>query len=110
MPEAIQNNKTVLETILEWSLDKPLWLRDALRRIVQKGKIDDADLDDALLLLKKHQSLAEVDLEAKPLAKEHLPNSVLSGKSVSLNKITCVKGVNNLASDQTLTFSKGGIT
>src|SRR3546814_13658634 len=35
-------NKTVLETILDWSADRPLWQRDALRRIVTGGTPDDA--------------------------------------------------------------------
>ena len=29
--------KTVLEAVLEWSLDRPLWQRDALRRIIAQG-------------------------------------------------------------------------
>jgi hypothetical protein len=36
--------KTVLETILDWSNDRPGWQRDALRRIVQKGHLDDNDI------------------------------------------------------------------
>ena len=35
---------TILESILAWSTDRPLWQRDALRRIVQKGKLDDSDI------------------------------------------------------------------
>ena len=34
--------KTVLETVLEWSQDRPASQRDALRRIVAGGRLDEA--------------------------------------------------------------------
>ena len=38
--------KTVLETILDWSKDRPLWQRDALRRIIANGRLTDADIGE----------------------------------------------------------------
>jgi hypothetical protein len=45
--------KTALETILDWSQDRPLWQRDALRRIISKGRIDETDLKELIDLCKQ---------------------------------------------------------
>ena len=45
--------KTVLETILEWSQARPAWQRDALRRIVSKGRFDDTDVKEVTDLRKQ---------------------------------------------------------
>ena len=51
-PNAAQP-KTVLESILEWSQDRPGWQRDALRRIIQKGRLDDTDIAELVALAKR---------------------------------------------------------
>lgn len=47
--------KSVLETILAWSAmaSRPLWQRDALRRIILEGKPDDAAMRQLLDLCKR---------------------------------------------------------
>jgi hypothetical protein len=39
-------NSNVLLEILAWSLDRPAWQRDALRRIFVQGGLNDGDVDD----------------------------------------------------------------
>jgi hypothetical protein len=46
---------TVLEAILDWSTDRPLWQRDALRRIVASGTPTEAALAELLALCKKER-------------------------------------------------------
>src|SRR5437763_1232266 len=55
MPDSgpLSRPKTVLELILEWSLDRPAWQRDALRRIVQAQKLTDADIVELVALCKR---------------------------------------------------------
>ena len=43
MNKPLVAQKTVLEAILEWSSDRPAWQRDALRRIIAKGRLDNDD-------------------------------------------------------------------
>src|SRR3546814_12932006 len=65
--------KTVLETILDWSKDRPLWQRDALRRIIANGRLTDADLGELVDLCKQGKGPPVGALKAVPLEKAHLP-------------------------------------
>ena len=102
--------KTVLETILEWSQDRPVWQRDALRRIVSKGRPDAGDLKALIDLCKQGRGGKSTALKPNPLKKAHLPANPGQGAAVSLVSIADVDGVNNLAPGQTLAFVQDGIT
>src|SRR5690242_11816875 len=107
MPDAAVRSKTVLEIILEWSVDRPDWQRDALRRIVQAQKLTETDLAELVGLCKRgHTPTPSVtDRKAKPLQAAHLPANPGAGASVSLTAIQDVAAVNNLAPAQNLTFA-----
>ena len=47
----------VLKEILKWSMDRPLWQRDALRRLVTKGALDTNDLSELSQLCKSRHGL-----------------------------------------------------
>ena len=51
---------TVLEDILEWSQDRPMWQRDALRRLVQNGELSDHDFRELTEICKGTHGLTEV--------------------------------------------------
>lgn len=101
--------KTVLETILEWSENRLLWQRDALRRIVSTGRLDPTDVSDLVELCKQEKGLKGCGLKAEPLAKIHLPANPGQGVDVSLVSIADIRGVNSLAPGQTLTFEQDAI-
>jgi len=102
--------KTVFETILDWSQARPAWQRDALRRIVSKGRLDDSDIKELTDLCKQGRGAKINGLKPAFLAKAHLPANPGQGAQVSLLSVSDVDGVNNLAPDQTLTFEQNGIT
>ena len=52
MNKPLVAQKTVLETILDWSSDRPAWQRDALRRIIAKGRLENDDFDELVQLCK----------------------------------------------------------
>ncbi len=103
-------NKTVLETILEWSADRPLWQRDALRRIVTGGTPNDAEITEILTLCKKEHGADGIALEAAALEAAHLPATPVGGESIALVSVGDIAGVNQLASSQTLVFEPKGLT
>lgn len=84
MKKASAAPKTVLETILDGSQDRPPWQRDALRRIVSKGKLDNTDLQELVELYKLGRGAAVNGLKPSPLAKSHLPANPGQGSAVSL--------------------------
>lgn len=100
--------KTVLESILDWSQGRPAWQRDALRRIIVKGQLDDNDYKELSKLCKECRSGKNVKIN--PLDKSHLPANPGANAPVSLVSIKNIVGVNNLTTDQVLTFESNGIT
>ena len=97
---------TVLEQLLEWSLNRPAWQRDALRRLVLNGELSDSDHKILTEICKSAHGLAEPQ-EVLPFSKEHIPKSVAGSAAVSLVSIFHHRGVNALAEDQTLNLSSG---
>lgn len=107
---AVIPSPTALEMILEWSLNKPAWQRDALRRIVLTGQLNDKDIAELIIICKDSRSGINSSSNLAPLNKEHLPVSPSTAASVSLLSIKDVSGVNLLASGQTLPLEPKGIT
>lgn len=93
----------VYEEVLQWSVDRPSWQRDALRRLVQIGELADPDLAELTQLCKTPYGLADAGA-ALPLASEHLPSPGKRGEAVKLTSIFHERGVNALAEGQTLRF------
>jgi energy-coupling factor transporter ATP-binding protein EcfA2 len=102
--------KTVLETILEWSQGRPLWQCDALRRIIAQGRVTQEDVAELVELCKVGHGAPAGQLVAVPLAKEHLPATPGEGAALTLESVADVRGANNLAPGQTLAFEPKGIT
>ena len=47
----------VLNEILQWSLDRPAWQRDALRRLITEGDFDESDIRELSNLCKSRHGL-----------------------------------------------------
>ncbi|MBS1939375.1 MAG: AAA family ATPase [Bacteroidetes bacterium] len=96
----------VLREILDWSHDRPVWQREALRRLVLNSELSDEDIRALTEICKSAHGLAEQQ-EIAPLAKEHIPDNTAGAAPVSLVSIFHHRGVNALAEDQTLKFAVG---
>ena len=101
---------TVLESILEWSQDRSDWQRDALRRIVAKGNLEQNDIRELVELCRKEKGGAFSSLTPVPLEREHLPANPGEIGPVSLLSIADTKRVNRLAPNQTLKLAPDGLT
>lgn len=95
----------VLKEILEWSEKRPAWQREALRRLVQNGKLEQTDFDELLIHCKATHGLAE-KVNFTPLTESHIPDHNASTGAVTLNALTHKRGVNALAENQTIKFGK----
>lgn len=93
-----------LQDIISWAKDKPLWQQDALRRLCQKGALDEADYVELMKICKNEQT-------AVPIASEHAPTPDAAASHVCLRGIKNVEHVNALAANQIISFEKGnGLT
>ena len=108
----VQEDKNIsaLETILEWSVSRPSWQRDALRRIISNGPIPEGEIDELVQLCKKDHGFETPSLDAKVLTKDHLSSNPDEGDHVRLLSLKDVVGVNQLAPDQKISFDEDGIT
>ena len=98
---------SALHEILKWSVNRPDWQRDALRRIVVKGVIDERDIKDFIRLCRakyKADTSTEPAVSVELLAESHLPPGPGSEESVTLVSISNLQHVNRLLSDQIITF------
>lgn len=104
--------ETVLEAVLRWSNTRPLWLRDALRRVVQQASITDTDIQElkSICLAEHGTDPAFAKTMATTLDAADLPASPTAANSVSLVSISAVEFANQLAPGQTLSFAPSGLT
>lgn len=111
---SIQIKKSPLHEILNWSTNRPEWQRDALRRVVEKGEIDNADIVELERISRarlKADAVKPVPMVAVPLSAAHLPPAPGAAQSVSLLSIGDLQNVNRLPSGANLPFGDGiGLT
>jgi hypothetical protein len=103
----------IAQEILTWTSDKPLWQRDAVRRLLINCEIEASDIDELLAVCRSEHSLAADDekpVTAIPLSKDHLPTNVAWLGRVNLLKVGELENVNAIASGQELTFGSSGLT
>lgn len=96
----------VLTELFDWSLDRPRWQRDALRRLTTKSELGTTDLQDLADQCKTTHGLGNGSV-AEPLQKKHLSQQATKNGSVTLHSLTHHSGVNALAEDQTIEFGDG---
>lgn len=98
---------SVLLQIYAWSIGRPAWQCDALRRIITKDVLDDLDKFELEHLCRQSTGITRTDgspLAAVPLGPEHLPAGPESQTSVSLEFIENLNGVNRLPAGQKVPF------
>ena len=76
----------VLKEILEWSQSRPLWQRDALRRLVLNGEFSEDDLAELGKICKGFYGLSEQQ-EVLPLTKDHIPTADTASAQIALDSI-----------------------
>ena len=106
------NKMTLLNDILEWTTTLPDWQRDATRRLLQnEDNLSEADYEELFLLLKKEHGINKSEVvEASPLLAEHLPADRAPGETVVLLALRNLENVNRIPNNQSLVFSKTGMT
>lgn len=102
--DTIKKAVSVLNEILEWSQDRPVWQRNALRRLVCSGELTKNDISELLEICKSEHGLCEQQ-NSLPLAKDDIPGDNASSSPVFLASIIHVHGVNALEKNQALEFA-----
>lgn len=105
---------SALHEILNWSVERPDWQRDALRRILEKRNLTELDILELERICRaKHQADTSNSpaVQCAYLVQAHLPPAPGSAESVSLVSVGDLKYVNRLPMGQTIPFgSEIGLT
>ena len=105
---------SVLHDIFAWSIGRPAWQCDALRRIITKETLDESDraeLENLCRQIPGALAANGASLVAVPLALCHLPPAPNAQTSVSLEYLNNLTGVNRLPTGQKVTFGQApGLT
>jgi energy-coupling factor transporter ATP-binding protein EcfA2 len=101
---------SIYQEILNWSESRPLFIQDALRRIITSTTIGQNDFDELLLLLKKECGDTSITLNAIPLNNTHIPTST-STNGIYPKLVSLKNPINICAlhSQGNLQFSNSGL-
>ena len=100
----IKTEADALREIVSWARDRPVWQRDALRRLVASGDLTANDITELTALCKDRTKQNE------PLETKHIGAQRTGAPTVALRSIRDVQNVNALAEGQTLNFIPKGVT
>ena len=103
---------TALEEIILWSKKKlPLWQQDALRRLLQKGKLQEEDIQELIELCKiENGQSSSKKITSIPVQDKDIPTVIADNQNIALLQISEVLGVNALSNKEELKFSQNGLT
>ena len=101
---------SLYSSIVAWSAQLPAFMRDALRRLVQKDELADADIEELTAICRAEHSLVADGPKSVPLALEHVPDAVGGGEDVRILRVEANRNVKALQNDQKLTVAEGGLT
>lgn len=101
---------SIYQEIFNWSQSRPLFIQDALRRIITSTTIGQNDIDELVLLLKKECGDTSITLNAIPLNSNHIPTS--TSNNGTYPKLVGLKNPINICalhSQGNLKFSNSGL-
>jgi hypothetical protein len=102
---------TILQEILKWATGLPTWQQDAISRLIAKGALDTADVDDLYALLKLAHGIPDPKGRvAKPVDPSSIPIPPDGSSSVQITSMRDLKHVNALAEEQTVPIAATGLT
>jgi hypothetical protein len=96
---------TLEEELAAWLLERPAWQQDAVARMCRSEVIGEADIKKIV-----DDLIASTKAVVPPVTAGDIPGSPVAAAGVRLARVTNVRGVNDLAEGETLTFGDHGLT
>jgi energy-coupling factor transporter ATP-binding protein EcfA2 len=102
---------SIYKDIINWATNKPLFIQDAIRRMLVNPNLTTSDIDELLLLLKKEVGYTGITINAIPATDADIPvNTANSNNITKLLAIENPVNINALWNDAKLYFSPNGLT
>lgn len=102
---------SIYQEILDWSQNKPLFMKDALRRIMTQSNLTDKDIDELTLLVKKECGDTNINLNAIEFNSSHFP--AITSPNSTYPKLFRLSNPNNICAldnQANLEFAPDGLT
>ena len=102
----------ILSDLIEWFRNRPLWQQDALCRLIDKGQIDENDINELIILCKQEVGILDPKFPIlKPrVVPEKAFQELETSQTTSIDEISDLKGINALQPRTPLVFGKDGLT
>lgn len=102
---------SIYQEIVQWSQNKPLFMRDALRRLVSNPSLTQTDIDELILILKKEVGYVGITISDIPINITNIPTQINSNTSkIRLLAIENPININSLYNKTKLAFPTDGLT
>ena len=102
---------TIYQEILDWSQNKPYFLKDSLRRLITSSIITSTDIEAVYSLLKKENGDSSISLEPLAFESSHIPSLIPTGNDYpTLKSIKEPINICALHSEADLQFADNGLT
>lgn len=102
---------SILQEILKWTGEVPLWQSDATARLLLKQDILQSDIEDLFALLKTEHGIPDPENRiAKPLMPDQIPVPIQDTSSVILLAMKDLHNINAIAENQYMPFGQTGLT
>lgn len=99
----------LMKEIENWFKDRPLWLQDAARRIIENGEIASKDVHELIELCKNEAGLGEAKIKPRGIPVKALMEET-EGANLRIDSISEVTGINALSSRKPLKFGDSMLT
>ena len=102
---------SIYKEIIDWSANKPEFIKDGLRRLLNSPQLSASDFDELLLLLKKEVGYNGISIIAIPATENDIPTNVgVTNDTVKLISLEDPTNINALYSKAKLSFAQDGLT
>ncbi|WP_165041354.1 AAA family ATPase [Dysgonomonas sp. ZJ709] len=101
----------VYNEIISWSQSRPMFIRDAIRRLLANITLTEADISELILILKKEIGFPAITISGIPVTDTHIPTSPTQINPVA--KLISIKKPINICAlynDAELNFDTNGLT
>ncbi len=102
---------SVYKEIVEWSGPRPLFIKDALKRLLNKKHLEESDLNELLGILKKEVGWAQDAVQADVVSQGDIPQTISQDrKYLKLLSITKPSNINALYKEAKVEFAEKGLS
>lgn len=100
----------IYNEIINWSVNKPMFVRDAVRRLLNNQSLSDLDYSEIKELLMKEYGFNNISLSPIPATTNDIPSMNKSDNQIKIEKIYSPHNINALYDKTLLQFALDGLT